>query len=166
MGAPGLILNDRREPFVASRTKKLASFPATSHVWGVKPEVPFWTNGKAVPATQMVDRCINAALGRLFQDADSADALAELLLPDGKRRHVWARDVLSGAMIANIVQKAKRMALKRRRIGPGGLVPDDFARAADEELDTIARRIKDPGKAREILGERDLAIVRVETRRG
>ncbi len=35
-GAPGKIRKGSVEPLVASRTKKLASFPATSQVWGRK----------------------------------------------------------------------------------------------------------------------------------
>ena len=37
VGAPGRMRNGRREPPVTSRTKKLASLPAMSQVWAVKP---------------------------------------------------------------------------------------------------------------------------------
>src|SRR5207302_10017514 len=37
VGAPGRIRNGKREPPVTSRTKKLASLPAMSQVWAVKP---------------------------------------------------------------------------------------------------------------------------------
>ncbi len=37
VGAPGLMRKGRREPPVTSRTKKLASLPAMSQVWAVKP---------------------------------------------------------------------------------------------------------------------------------
>ena len=41
VGAPGRMRKGRREPPVTSRTKKLASLPATSQVWAVKPPLLF-----------------------------------------------------------------------------------------------------------------------------
>lgn len=131
----------------------------------LRPSVKFWTDGQAVPPDEMVEHCIDALVGHLFRDADPADALAELTLAGGQRRLVWPRDVLSGALIANVVQKAKRLALKRSLIGPAGLTVEDLLEAADDELDSLARRLEDPFKAREILGDRDLPVVRVEPRR-
>jgi proteasome-associated ATPase len=122
------------------------------------PEVRFHTNGDLVPPAEMVERCADAALGRLFADADPVDALAELVLAGGQRRLVYASEVLSGALIANLVKRAKRTALRRGRIGPPGLIPGDFAQAADEELDAIATRLRDPVKIREILGDRMLPV--------
>ncbi len=113
----------------------------------------------------MVERCIDAAVTRLYRDADMQDALAELVLAGGQRRPVWPRDVVSGAMIENIVNRAKRLAARRGVIGPRGLVYSDFAHAADVELDAASLRLRDPMKAREILGERDLPIARVEAKR-
>jgi proteasome-associated ATPase len=126
----------------------------------LSPKVRFWTNGEAAPPEEMVERCADAALTPLFRDADPLDALAELVLAGGERRLVWPREVVSGAMIAGIVQRAKRLALRRGLVGPAGLVPGDFARASEEELDTIASRFSDPYKVREILGERDLPVAR------
>lgn len=131
----------------------------------IKPDLQFWTNGRAVEPAVMVERCIEAALGRLFKDGDPQDSLAELVLAGGQRRVVWPKEVLSGAMLANIVQRAKRTALRRGLVGPGGLIPDDLAYAADQELDSITQRFEDPGKAREILGDRTLPIVQVHPRR-
>jgi len=129
------------------------------------PEVRFHTNGELVPPAEMVERCADAALARLFADADPADALAELVLAGGQRRLVYAPEVLSGALIASLVKRAKRTALRRSLIGPPGLVPGDFARAADEELDTIAARLQDPLKIREILGDRTLPVAHGVPRR-
>ena len=61
-------------------------------------------------------------------------------------------------MIAGIVQRAKALALRRGLVGPAGLIPADFARAVEEELDTIAARLTDPYKICEILGDRTLAV--------
>jgi proteasome-associated ATPase len=122
------------------------------------PEVRFHTNGAPVPAAEMVERCADAAVGRLFADADPADALAELVLAGGQRRLVYRPEVLSGALIASLVRRAKRTALRRGLYGPPGLVPDDFAQAADAELEAIAARLRDPLKIREILGDRTLAV--------
>jgi len=123
------------------------------------PGVRFWTDGQVIAGTDMVEQCAEAALARLFADADPADALAELVLAGGQRRPVYAPEVLSGAIIASLVRRAKRLALKRGLIGPPGLIPDDFARAADQELDAISARLVDPFKIREIVGDRSLPVV-------
>src|SRR5881409_803386 len=47
VGAPGRMRRGRRDPPVTSRTKKLASLPATSHVWALKPPVAFCSKRKA-----------------------------------------------------------------------------------------------------------------------
>jgi proteasome-associated ATPase len=129
------------------------------------PGVRFWTDGVVVPPAEMVDRCTEAALARLFADADPADALAELVMAGGQRRAVFAPEVLSGALIASIVHRAKRTALRRGLIGPPGLVPADFAQAADQELNAIATRLADPFKVREILGDSTLPVTRAFPRR-
>ncbi len=125
----------------------------------LEPGVRFWTDGQVIAGTEMVEQCAEAALARLFADADPADALAELVLAGGQRQPVYAPEVISGALIASLVRRAKRLALKRGLIGPPGLIPDDFARAADQELDAIAARLVDPFKIREILGDRSLPVI-------
>jgi proteasome-associated ATPase len=129
------------------------------------PETRFRHNGEAIDPEAMVERCIAAALAPLYADADPADALAELVLAGGRRQPVWARDVVSGALIANVVNRARMLALKRGLIGPRGLVPEDLARAVDAELDAIASRLADPNKAREILGDRTLPVAQGHPRR-
>jgi proteasome-associated ATPase len=126
----------------------------------LSPQVRFAADGdaSALPADEMVERCADAALARLFADADPADALAELVLAGGQRRQVYGPEVLSGAVIASLVQRAKRTALRRGLIGPPGLIPSDFASAADDELDSIAARLTDPFKVREILGDRTIPV--------
>jgi proteasome-associated ATPase len=118
----------------------------------------YHTDGEIVAPEVMVERCIAAALARLYADADPAEALAELVLASGQRRPVYGHEVLSGAMLASVVQRAKRLALRRGLVGPRGLVPDDFARSADDELDAIAERLCDPFKVREILDDRTLPV--------
>jgi proteasome-associated ATPase len=127
--------------------------------------VRFRCNGDGAGPAEMVERCADAALARLFADADPADALAELVLAGGQRRPVYGREIVSGAMIASLVQRAKRHALKRGLVGPPGLVPEDFAQAADEELDTVAARLVDPFKVREILDDRTLSVAHGVPRR-
>jgi len=121
--------------------------------------VRFWTSGEDVAPEEMVEKCASAVVARLFAEADPTDALAELVLAGGQRQPVWPREVVSGAVIAGIVQRAKRQALRRGLAGPAGLIPEDFARAADIELDTIAARLADPHKVREILGDLTLPVV-------
>lgn len=128
----------------------------------LQPDLTFHTAGAEVPGTLMVERSIDAALARLFADADPAQALVELVLQGGQRRPLFGRDLLSGAAIANIVQKAKQLALRRSLVGPVGLVPDDFAQAAELWLDEAARLLLDPIKVRETLGDRQLPVARVE----
>jgi proteasome-associated ATPase len=129
--------------------------------------VKFWTDGEIVPPEEMVEQCASAVLARLYADSEPADALAELVLAGGQRQLVWPRQVVSGALIAGIVQRAKRQGLRRGLVGPPGLIPADFAKAADEELDSIAARLADPFKVREILGEPTLPVAHgIPRRRG
>ena len=60
------------------------------------PGVRFWTDGRNIPGTEMIEQFAEAALARLFRDADPADAVAELLLAGGQRRPVYAPELLSG----------------------------------------------------------------------
>lgn len=134
----------------------------------VRPEHLYLTGAEEddqVDSRTMAEHCIEAALGRLFRDADPADALVELVLAGGQRRFVHGRDVVSGALLANLAQRARRLALRRGLIGPRGLVPDDFARAADDELDSLAERLRDPWKAREVLDDRTLPVTQCIPRR-
>jgi proteasome-associated ATPase len=132
----------------------------------LRPDVRFWTAGEAVPPGEMVERSIEAGIARLYIDSDPKDALAELLLSGGRRELLWPSQVVSGALIKNVVDRAKRLALRRSFIGPLGLVPGDVAQAADDELSSLSTRLIDPYKAREILGDPTLPIARVNPLRG
>lgn len=61
-------------------------------------------------------------------------ALFKLSLANGKSRVVYASDLVSGAMIASIVERAKKFAVKDVIHGRPGLTPEHLQRAFAEEL--------------------------------
>ena len=132
----------------------------------LRPSTRFFSNGSGkVEPQEMVERCIDSAVSVVYANGQPDNALAELTLQDGQRRHVWPKDVANGAMLKNIVRRAKEVAFQRGQVGPRGLDPADLEYAAEVELDNIASRLRHPLKAREILGDHQLPIARVETLR-
>ena len=129
----------------------------------LRPNTRFFTNGSGkVEPEEMVERCIDSAVSVVYANGQTENALAELVLQDGQRRHVWPKDVANGAMLKNIVRRAKEVAFQRGQVGPRGLDPADLEYAAEVELDNVAGRLCHPVKAREILGDYQMPIARVE----
>ncbi|MBI2833212.1 MAG: AAA family ATPase [Acidobacteria bacterium] len=111
---------------------------------------------------------IESAIARIY--APNAEGeLATLTFSDGRRRPVLARDLVSGANLANIAARGKRLAAVRRvRTGERGLRLDDMWRAVSAELDTLVSALS-PANCRQHLTDlpQDLEIRRVErTERG
>lgn len=80
-----------------------------------------------------VKQMIDAALERLYSREDDA-ALFDVNLADGSRHRVYISDLVSGAMIAGTVERAKKMAIKATLEGaPGGLSTDDILEGVAQE---------------------------------
>ncbi|WP_026461168.1 proteasome ATPase [Schaalia suimastitidis] len=82
------------------------------------PTVPLHSEevSKASGAEQARSRMIEAALDLLYRRED-ADALLDADLTSGATTRIYLSDVLSGALIAGIVERAKKHAIKAALVG-------------------------------------------------
>lgn len=77
---------------------------------------------------------IEAALDRLYS-RDASAALFDVRLSDGRTQRVYLSDLVSGAMIAGTVERAKKMAIKESLdSGEGGLSTTLLLRGVEEEM--------------------------------
>jgi proteasome-associated ATPase len=113
------------------------------------PELPY-----ADPAAGS-GRLIEPALEHLYARSGGAGVLARATLGDGNTLEIRARDVVSGAMLAGAVERAKHAAAHRALGGGPGLAPEDLLAALDEALDGEAQRLGSEHAARRTLDHPD-----------
>lgn len=109
-------------------------------------------------------RIIDAAVSRLYAPNGEGD-VASILFRDGTRRAVRARDLMSGARIANIVRAAaERACLREIEGGAPGLTSADLFDAIGDELASAVSALT-PANCHTHLGElpQDLSVARVES---
>jgi proteasome-associated ATPase len=72
-----------------------------------------------------IDKMIEATVAEMYR-ADEANQFLEVTYQNGDREVMYFKDFSSGAMIENIVRRAKKLAIKRRIAGgsPGISTPD------------------------------------------
>jgi proteasome-associated ATPase len=76
-----------------------------------------------------------ALLSRLYSERGEYAELAVVTLRDGRKVAVRGRDLVSGAVLENVVRAASEVAADREaRSGAIGLTEDDLAQALDREL--------------------------------
>jgi proteasome-associated ATPase len=130
----------------------------------VTPNLPF-SNGNGASAQAMAEELIEAAVCHIYSPRGEGNLLATLTLRDGKRQQVHAPEVMSGALIANVVREAKRRSCARgARGGQVGIAAADVLDAVDGELETIAQRLKKTRYIHALLTElpADVDVVKVE----
>lgn len=106
---------------------------------------------------------IEAAVSRIYAP-NGIGELARVTFRDGKRRAVSAPDLVTGAVIARISQRAIERACRRDADrGDVGLRPSDLFEATDEVLGVSVRALA-PGNCRRHLDDLpdDVDVVRVE----
>jgi proteasome-associated ATPase len=113
------------------------------------PELPF-----ADPQSGR-EQMIEIALAHLYAREGGAGVLARATLGDGTGFEIRARDVVSGAMLASAVERAKHVAAQRVLGGGPGLAPEDLLAALDEALDGEALRLGSEHAARRALDHPD-----------
>jgi len=111
---------------------------------------------------------IDALASYLHAPRGGAGPLATATLADSEQREINASDVLSGALLASAVEKAKHVAAYRRiDRGDGQITLEDLIDAVDEALEAEAGKLSAPLAARRILEiPRADEIVRMERPRG
>ncbi len=81
-----------------------------------------------------IDRLIEAVVDRMYDDSDY-NRFLEVTYANGDREVLYFKDFASGAMIENIVSRAKKDAIKREIAGePEGLLASDLINAITQEF--------------------------------
>ncbi|HUB82740.1 MAG TPA: AAA family ATPase [Bryobacteraceae bacterium] len=113
-------------------------------------------------APQMIDQ----ALAALYAPNGELATLATLTFRDGTRRPLTASQVMSGALIAAVVGRAKRRACYRGLDGASaGIASADLMASLAAELTAVAARLRPGASLTQMLGlPQDMDVVRVEPR--
>lgn len=113
------------------------------------------------------EELIHAAITEMFRD-DDENMFLEVTYERGDREVLYFKDFVSGAMIKNIVHKAKRDAIKREiKGGNHGLTMNDMVTAVREEfIETESLpNVSNPDEWSKISGKRGERIVNVRVLR-
>ena len=85
-------------------------------------------------ATALIDRMVDQVVEKMFQE-DEDNRFLEVTYANGDREILYFKDFASGAMIENIVRRAKKDAIKREIAGdPPGLRISDLLEAITQEF--------------------------------
>src|SRR5581483_9820129 len=84
-------------------------------------------------AAKAVQAMIEQTVGEMYR-TDDANRFIEVTYQNGDKEVLYFKDFASGAMIENIVRRAKKLAIKRKISGEsGGICTDDLFRAIRQE---------------------------------
>ncbi|MXZ06255.1 MAG: proteasome ATPase [Acidimicrobiia bacterium] len=82
----------------------------------------------------LIDRIVDQVVERMYAESDE-NRFLEVTYQNGDREVLYFRDFSSGAMIENIVRRAKKAAIKRRIEGqPGGIGVNDLLVGIKQEF--------------------------------
>ena len=127
----------------------------------LSPSAPYDGEGTSDDARQAV---IDTAVSQLFAPNAAGD-LASIMFRDGSRRPVHARDLVSGAMLANIARAAaERACVRDAECGEAGIRRADVLDAVADELANAVAALVPHNCHTHIAGlPQDLHVVRVES---
>jgi proteasome-associated ATPase len=95
--------------------------------------------GNDMPLRGSADSLVQALLSRLYSERGEYAELAKVKLRDGSTVTLRGRDLVSGAVLENVVRNAAEEAADREaRGGPAGITEDDLAQSLDRELRGVA----------------------------
>jgi proteasome-associated ATPase len=101
-----------------------------------------------LPLIGEADALVAVLLAKLYADRGEYAEVARVALRDGTRTQVRGRDLVSGAILENVVRVAAEDAADREaRGGPGGVSEEDLASALDREMRGAAGLLT-PGNVR------------------
>lgn len=87
-----------------------------------------------LPVDGNLDDILDSTVEYVFDEAPNKEFL-EVTYSKGNRETLYFRDFISGAMVENIVARAKKIAVKRRLDGDtSGITIDDMRSAVDQEF--------------------------------
>jgi proteasome-associated ATPase len=91
--------------------------------------------GDGMPLAGDGRQLVGTLLSRVYSERGDYAELAQVTLRDGRKVMVRGRDLVSGAMLENVVRVAAEAAADREaRTGVGGVTEDDLTQALDREL--------------------------------
>jgi proteasome-associated ATPase len=129
------------------------------------PELPYADAGDAAEACATL---IDAATSFLHAPEGGAGILATATLQNSERREIGPPAVLSGALLASAVDRAKHVAARRHLQGGEGITLEDLLDALDEALTAEARKASAPHVARQMLsfdGSDEIVLVELPPQR-
>jgi hypothetical protein len=127
------------------------------------PDLPYARNGRRHSGPELAAALIDLALSRLFAPRGASHVLATLTFRDGSTRQVTAPELLTGAVIENAVNKAKKRSALRALHGQGGITAEDLCDALDAELGQAVQQLQPGPHLRTLLGlPADQDVVRIE----
>jgi proteasome-associated ATPase len=104
--------------------------------------------GNGLPLSGDLGLLVEATLSRIYSPRGEYAELARVGLRDGRKLTVGGRDLVSGAMLENVVRCAAEEAADREaNTGVGGVSEDDLVAALDRELRGAAALLS-PGSVR------------------
>jgi proteasome-associated ATPase len=125
-------------------------------------DLPFAVEGSE--GRDAAEVLVEKALAHIYSPNGEGSRLATLTFRDGSRKPLSAKDLMSGALLANAVQRAKKPSCRRALGGARpGITAGDLLATIDQQLHAIAGTLK-PGPAlTQMLGlPTDLDVVKVE----
>lgn len=114
-----------------------------------------------------VEQLIERIVDRLYT-RDESTTYVNMVFASGRRASLYLADLTSGAMLRNIVDRAKKLAIKDIVHGSGqGLTTDDFLDAVDAEFaeNTDLPNTSNPQEWARLSGVRGERVVEVEVPR-
>jgi len=101
--------------------------------------------GDDMPLSADARQLAGILLSRIYSERGEYAELARVSLRDGSKVMVRGRDLISGAMLENVVRVAAEQAADREaRTGLVGISEDDLTQALDRELRGVARLLSPP----------------------
>lgn len=97
--------------------------------------------GNGLPIVGEVPVLVEALLSRLYSPRSDYAELVRVTLRDGRKVTVAARDLVSGALLENLVRSAAEEAADREMQSslPGGVTEEDLAAALERQMHGLAR---------------------------
>lgn len=108
------------------------------------PDLPYTEGGSR-------DALIEQAVSYLHAREGGAGVIATVTLRNSDRHDIRASHVLSGALLASAVERAKHTAAHRSLELGGGITSEDVLNALDEALTSEARKLNAPHVAQRVL---------------
>jgi proteasome-associated ATPase len=127
------------------------------------PDLPYGESPSGATGGDARQEVLEAVVSRAYAP-NGLGVLARITFRDGKGREVEGRDLMSGALLANVTRVATLKAgLREARTGEEGIRQDDLLEALEAELEKTVRTLT-PRNCHRFIDDlpQDVDVVRVE----